>query len=97
MLYTEELTINRNSKPYVNGSYFRVVTMSHIIEVFKYLNQTTPNYTLAATNRRTGRDLGEMQLPNEYPVKMITYMRTENLLIIKYNMPDPVPSDLNHT
>lgn len=28
---------------------------------------------------------------------MLSYMRTENLLIIKYNMPDPVPDGLNHT
>ena len=39
VLYIEEMTVNRNHRPYVNGSYFRVITPTHVVEIFKYVDQ----------------------------------------------------------
>ena len=74
VLYIEEMTVNRNHRPYENGTYFRVITPTHVVEIFRYVNWSVPNYTMAVTNRRSGKDLGEVYLDLPYSVAFVHYL-----------------------
>ena len=85
-VFLEEFTVNKNGS-YADGSYRRFFTKDYMIELYrKMIDEKTEadHFTVSVSIRETGKELGEIRLPQNKTIIHTKYFETENLLFLKF-------------